>query len=324
MDIWSFIDSQLSQNARVVLLYVVDSQGSSPGRQGFRMAIGADGAMEGTIGGGIMEHKWVERAREMRKQGDQDVLLVRQYHDKTHGQNQSGMICSGEQMLAIVPLSAAAHATIQAILADPTGDWLQLLPSGLSLVPPPGTGPKRQFRFTHPQDWCYAEALDQRPRIHLIGGGHVSLALSEVMHRLGFYVRVYDERPGLHTLENNPFAHEKHTVSYATIGADLQAGPQDFVVIMTFGYRPDKVVFRQLIKRNFFYLGMLGSDAKVQQLFAELEEAGMDPASWRHVHAPVGLPIYSRTAGEIAISISAEIIREKNRHLPSGRSGTEK
>jgi xanthine dehydrogenase accessory factor len=189
----------------------------------------------------------------------------------------------------------------------------------LRLPVPASYAPVRRFDYTDAQSWRYLESLRQSPRLHIIGGGHVSLALSEVMQLLGFYISVYDDRAGLHTLEINSFADEKHVVPYEEIGARLQAGAQDFVVIMTFGYRPDKVVFRQLIGRDFFYLGMLGSEAKIKQLRKELAEEGLDPVSWRRVHAPIGLPIYSKTPYEIAISIAAEIIREQNRHLPTGR-----
>ena len=47
-----------------MLLYVLESKGSSPGRQGFFMAVNSNGEMEGSIGGGIMEHKFVEMAKE--------------------------------------------------------------------------------------------------------------------------------------------------------------------------------------------------------------------------------------------------------------------
>jgi xanthine dehydrogenase accessory factor len=121
MQVWTFIESQLSQGIAVVLLYVVDSQGSSPGRQGFSMALSAAGEMQGSIGGGIMEHKWIERARQMLRQGDREVLLVRQYHDKTHLHDQSGMICSGEQVLVIMPIATEALPTVRAIVAAPAG-----------------------------------------------------------------------------------------------------------------------------------------------------------------------------------------------------------
>ena len=36
-----------------MLLVVAESSGSSPGRQGYKMAVGADGGLSGSIGGGF-------------------------------------------------------------------------------------------------------------------------------------------------------------------------------------------------------------------------------------------------------------------------------
>src|SRR5436190_24394809 len=62
--IWRLVLESLQQNSPVMLLYVLESSGSSPGRQGFFMAVNANKQMEGSIGGGIMEHKFVELAGE--------------------------------------------------------------------------------------------------------------------------------------------------------------------------------------------------------------------------------------------------------------------
>ena len=64
MQVWEFIKDKLNASIEVMLLYVLGSEGSSPGRQGFKMAVAADGTFNGTIGGGIMEHKLVEKARD--------------------------------------------------------------------------------------------------------------------------------------------------------------------------------------------------------------------------------------------------------------------
>ena len=61
---WKLISSSLDKGIAVMLLYVLESSGSSPGRQGFFMAVNDAGDMEGSIGGGIMEHKLVEMAKE--------------------------------------------------------------------------------------------------------------------------------------------------------------------------------------------------------------------------------------------------------------------
>ena len=71
LQIWKFIDDSQKQVTPVMLLYVLESKGSSPGRQGFFMAVNTKGEMEGSIGGGIMEHKFVELAKEKLKAGSQ-------------------------------------------------------------------------------------------------------------------------------------------------------------------------------------------------------------------------------------------------------------
>src|SRR5437868_960925 len=106
------IFSSLEQDIPAMLLYVVESNGSSPGRQGFFMAINAKGRMEGSIGGGIMEHKFVEMAKDRLGSGDWSTeyragstepgsLIRKQVHDKSAKKNQSGMICSGEQTILL-------------------------------------------------------------------------------------------------------------------------------------------------------------------------------------------------------------------------------
>ena len=63
MEVWEFIAEKLRSGIPVILLYVLESNGSSPGRQGFKMAV-SNGELCGSIGGGIMEYKLVETAKE--------------------------------------------------------------------------------------------------------------------------------------------------------------------------------------------------------------------------------------------------------------------
>src|SRR5580692_9371479 len=104
LQIWQFIATNLQHQIPVMLLYVVESKGSSPGRQGFFMAVNASGEMEGSIGGGIMEHKFTELAREKLQQQEAALSIRRQVHDKEAPRDQSGMICSGEQTLLLYPV----------------------------------------------------------------------------------------------------------------------------------------------------------------------------------------------------------------------------
>ena len=55
IEIWKFIKTIIHRNKKAALLVVVESSDSSPGKQGFKMAVDEDGNIIGTIGGGIME-----------------------------------------------------------------------------------------------------------------------------------------------------------------------------------------------------------------------------------------------------------------------------
>ena len=99
--IWKLIIESLQKNIPVMLLYVLESHGSSPGRQGFFMAVNARGQMEGSVGGGIMEHKFVEMAKTGLREEDYEASVYKQIHDKAASKNQSGMICSGEQTIVL-------------------------------------------------------------------------------------------------------------------------------------------------------------------------------------------------------------------------------
>src|SRR4051812_15344472 len=93
--IWQLISDSVQNEVPVMLLYVLDSKGSSPGRQGFFMAVTANGELSGSIGGGIMENKFVDLAKENLKHDNPELYVRKQIHDKRAAKNQSGMICSG-------------------------------------------------------------------------------------------------------------------------------------------------------------------------------------------------------------------------------------
>ncbi len=103
--------------------------------------------------------------------------------------------------------------------------------------------------------------------------------------------------------------------NYEEIHQEIKAGDNSYVVLMSFGYQTDKTILKSVLQKNFKYLGMMGSQEKVKKLFDELEEEGFTKAQLASVHAPVGLPIFSKTPEEIAVSILAEIIRVKNQSV---------
>jgi xanthine dehydrogenase accessory factor len=324
LELWKFIARELRARHGVVLLVVVESTGSSPGRVGFKMAVSSGGALHGSIGGGVMEYKLVELAKDRLRADDADSLpaVKRQIHRQDAARDRSGMICSGEQTVALLPLHGDQLPTVRRIaraLQAGRPGVLQLSAQTLAFQAGEKNAAPCRFERAGDQDFLYEENLGFRYVLHLIGAGHCALALAELLARLDFYIRLYDDRPHLNTFERNRFAHEKRLVeSYERIGDYVEAGREVFVVVMTLGYRSDAVVLRQLLDREFAYFGVLGSAAKMDVLLRELAGEGFPAEQLRRLRTPIGLPINSRTPEEIAVSIAAEIIAVKNAKSATG------
>jgi xanthine dehydrogenase accessory factor len=317
--IWQLINNSLQQQIPVMLLYVLQSEGSSPGRPGFFMAVNAVGETEGSIGGGIMEHKFIETAKEKLKARDMDKSAIKkQFHNKSAPANQSGMICSGEQTIWLYPVPSSAANTIQQIinsLQQNQNGTLQLSPAGLQFSTDT-PDEDLYFSMTSETDWLYREKTGYKNHLHVIGAGHCALALCRLMQHMEFYIHLYDDRSCLKTFLENEYAHEKKIIpDYRELADLIAGGKHQYVVVMTVGYRTDDIVVRTLWNKQFRYFGLLGSKSKIEKMFTDYRAEGVPASLLQLIHAPVGIAIHSQTPEEIAVSIAAEIISVKNRQV---------
>jgi len=314
---WEQILQSITEEKKGILLYVLESKGSSPGRQGFKMWVSAKGEMSGSIGGGIMEHKLIELSKSKLQTNDLSIVFKHQIHTKSVANNQSGMICSGEQSIVLIPLTEKDIPTVEQILdclqKGKSGE-LKISPKGLEFLPAIANKPY-SFKFVDEQNWQYIEKLGFKKFAYIIGGGHVGNALSKVLTDLKFHCTVIDDRPQLHTLENNIHAHQKMLLDYSELNNYVREGEDIYIFIMTFGYRTDLIVLKQLIDKQVAFKGMMGSRAKVKQLMEEMKNLGYSEWQLESVHSPIGLDIKSRTPQEIAISIAAQLIQLSNKDL---------
>ena len=99
---------------------------------------------------------------------------------------------------------------------------------------------------------------------------------------------------------------------YSELKELIPSGENNYVVVMTFGYRTDDIAVRALMQKQFKYFGLLGSKKKIEKMFEDYRKDGMDGNVLQQIHSPIGMQIKSETPEEIAVSIAAEIIKVKN------------
>ncbi len=163
----------------------------------------------------------------------------------------------------------------------------------------------------------FLEPLEQKPRLFIFGAGHVAQELARMADLVDFRVKVIDERKEFACRENFPRAEGIHSQPFAEFLRDYQARSGDYLVIVTRGHQYDYEVLKSVVREDWSYLGMIGSQRKVDLIFSELEqEIDLSRERIAKIDAPIGIEIGSETPAEIAVSITASLI--KTRRLTHG------
>lgn len=162
----------------------------------------------------------------------------------------------------------------------------------------------------------YIEVVKPTPRLLIIGGGHIGAEIAKLGQNVGFSVTVIDpsgkegDFPG--PVEVIPEPVEKGI-------SRVEITPQTYIVIAT-GHKYDEPALKAVINSDAAYIGMVGSRRKAATIYKNLMDEGIFEEKLRRVHTPIGLDIGAETPEEIAVSIIAEIVRERRKPGASGES----
>jgi xanthine dehydrogenase accessory factor len=317
LEFWKFIIEKMQADLPVALLVVTANTGATPGKAGFKMAAAGDGALAGSIGGGKLEFDLVEEARVLLGQKHFRPQVQRLRLDDDGSPDANGMICGGEQSVLLYPIRPADRLVIDRIIAThaagASGSW-SIASTGMVW----DEESSRDLSSSSPRDEAahhtvfYQERIVERDTLFIIGGGHVSLALAQVMSLLDWRMVVIDDRPDVSTMRENRWADEKVISPFAEVAQQVRSGENSWVVIMTPSHRADEIVLRALVRLPLRYLGMMASRHKAMEILAHLRDEGVPEALLQRVRTPVGLPIASHTPAEIAVSIAAQLIQIRN------------
>ncbi|CCE23121.1 XdhC family protein [Methylotuvimicrobium alcaliphilum] len=293
-----------------MLMIVVESHGSSPGKPGAKMAVTSHGECFGTIGGGALESALLKEARSALQEDGLEPRLRRLQHHPTRDGEASGMICGGEQTVLLYNCRQDQSALFRSLADNPQG-VLTLSPAGIAFDDAQTLPESCRFTRQGDNDWWYKESVGWSKQAYIIGGGHVGLALSRILATLDFDITVIDERENLDTLTRNVYARQKLTLPYREIGTAIPEGSLIYVLIMTHSHYADQKIAECLAGKKVDYMGVLGSRKKIAQLKAKLAET-LSADELQRIRGPIGLPIHSHTPEEIAVSIAAELIQISN------------
>jgi xanthine dehydrogenase accessory factor len=336
--IFGVIRTLLDSSRHVAVATVIEADGSTPRKVGARVVIDEDGQLHGTIGGGVVEAEALRRGLEAIQTQRASIL---ECHMTGPGGPDAAPICGGIMRVVVAPASAQdreAYARAAQALerrergllltrvrsADPTVvrvEWLDEPAIGTATAFP---GPDRladcfageePCRFQDESaaemapDLVLVEPVVPRPRLLIVGGGHVGQAVAVQASWVGFDITVIDDRPEYTQPALFPAGTTRRCGEIAREVAGLPFDPDTYIVLVTRGHRHDAVALEACIHRPAAYLGMIGSERKVAMVKRDfLQNGKASPAEWARVFAPIGLDIGAQTVPEIAASVIAQLI----------------
>ncbi len=154
----------------------------------------------------------------------------------------------------------------------------------------------------------YVEPILPKPKLIIIGAGHVGKALAHLGAWLEYNVLVSDDRPDFCNPEMVPEANGYYPIPMAEIPSKVKITPHDYIVLTTRGSKIDVEGLEPLLETNAAYIGIIGSKRRWALTRKTLIERGVPEEKLKRVHSPIGLELNVETPEQIAVSIIAEIM----------------
>ena len=322
-DVLETLERWAAEGVRVATATVVRTERSAPRDPGAVLAVSERGEVAGSVTGGCVEPAVYEEAQEVLAGG---APRLRSYGIADDEAFEVGLPCGGTVHIfvdelaneLVAPLAAAVRAERPVALAVPIEGEDAGAKRLISMDESPDGELATRSRellargetglVTVGEEKIFVSSFAPRPNLYVFGAIDHAAAVARMGRFLGYRVTVCDARAKFVTPERFPEVDEL-VVSWPD--AFLREAPVDertAICVLTHDHKFDVPLLKVALATEAGYIGAMGSrrtnDARADRLRAE----GVSEAALARIHAPIGLPIGSRTPEEVAVAIAAEIV----------------
>lgn len=328
-DVLPAIDRWLSEGKTVALATVIQTWGSGPRGVGAKMASTEAAEIAGSVSGGCVESAVVAQAREVLQTGRPRLLHFGVADDTAWS---VGLACGGTIEVFVERLDPQFYADLRKAIEEERPVATVTVVSGpeellgrVALVRNDGSlvgelsslgveaarraleegTPRRQE--VAPAE-VFIDVILPPPRLVVVGGVHIAIALTTLARALGFWTAVVDPRQVFGSHERFPHADLLIQEWPEEAFARLNLNRSTAVTTLTHDPKIDDPSLRIALPSEAFYVGALGSRKTQEKRCQRLLEQGLGEDSIRRLHAPIGLDIGAQTPEEIALSVMGQIV----------------
>ncbi|PWD83780.1 XdhC family protein [Ignatzschineria cameli] len=306
----------LTQGETVWLGTVIRTYGSAPRSPGALFAANSRGEYVGSLSGGCIEEDLLAKIKQNWFQQQSELIIYGEMSD--HFRPNRQLPCGGtiDVLLERLTPTSTNRTYLPAMSRALTGKEKLIKRVILGESAQLSDHSDEASSQIEEIDGVITLPLEAENRIFIAGISAVALYTIDFATTLGFKVIVADDREEeLRQLENSPLL-EKVTLLKtfpATYLENEGASEQTAILSLTHDPRIDDFTMIAALATPAFYIGAMGSKRNSTHRLARLRECtDYQERDLARIHAPIGLPIGSKTPAEIALAIVADIVRVKN------------
>ena len=296
------------------LATVVKTWGSSPRPVGSLLCCNEDGQVVGSLSGGCIEEDLLEKITNGELATKNPEVML--YGKTTEESERFGLPCGGQLHIVVEPqmdkgnlpqFEAITHRLAQRECVERKVD----IATGKIEVEDRNCFKHLQFtgEFENddvPNEKFLVQTYGPRYQLFLIGAGQVSQYLAQMAQMLDYHVVVCDPREEMieqWSIEGTQLVNEMPDDAVRQYADNYFSA----IIALTHDPRIDDMGLMEALTTDSFFIGAMGSvrtSAKRRERLLQLE---LSEQQINKLHAPVGLPLGSKTPAEIAIAILAQL-----------------
>ena len=146
-------------------------------------------------------------------------------------------------------------------------------------------------------------------KVIVVGAVHIAQYLVDFARSLNFEISIIDPR--------GYFASEQRFPDMNIINKwpdeafkEIETNENTALIALTHDPKIDDPALQHALKKNFYYIGALGSKKTHENRCQRLKKAGFSDEQINLIHGPIGIKLGGRSAPEIALSIIAQLVSE--------------
>ena len=152
---------------------------------------------------------------------------------------------------------------------------------------------------------------DKNSNLYIFGAGHIGQALITKLENINFNTFLIDSREDFLKMTN--LNNINYLLSKKPWEIVNRLKDNSFFVVLTHSHDYDLKILNEVLKKDFTFLGLIGSKTKKNSFFKRLIDNGHNKSLVEKIECPIGINIgNSKDPEEIAFSIITRLISIKN------------